>query len=179
MKQILLLILGFFLFFSCEEKKEQSGVASDGKLYILFEEKKPLTMEDVRISGKCVAENIRIDAELKRPSAYHLCLGAMEQNERLNMKFSSSPLGVVLEAVCLVEKAKPTHNWNASSIEDYTKCENGNLCCAGWNNYFWAFYVLDESGNPIFSPVGLSSYEIKNNATVILMYSQYDPNFNP
>ena len=162
---------------SCGETGKQSGVARDAKLYILFEEVSPLTMEAVRTKGECVAEGLRIEAE--NPSAYHLCLAAAEQNERLQMKFEATGTGAVLRAVCLTEKAQPNHDWSAASVEDYTDCTNGNLCKSGWNDSFWTFYYLNEKEELVFSPVGLGSYPLKDNSVIILMFTKYNPELNP
>lgn len=162
---------------SCGETGKQSGVARDAKLYILFEEVSPLTMEAVRTKGECVAEGLRIEAE--NPSAYHLCLAAAEQNERLQMKFEATGTGAVLRAVCLTEKAQPNHDWSAASVEDYTDCTNGNLCKSGWNDSFWTFYYLNEKEEPVFSTVGLGSYPLKDNSVIILMFTKYNPELNP
>lgn len=133
-------------------------------------------MEAVRTQGKCVAEGLRIEAE--NPSAYHLCLEAAAQNERLQMKFEATGTGAVLRAVCLSEAGEPNHDWSAASVEDYTDCTDGNWCRSGWNDSFWAFYYLNEKEEPVFSTVGLGSYPLKANSVIILMFTKYNPEQN-
>lgn len=179
MKRSILFFLTMTALFltGCDETKTQGGIARDGKLYILFEEVSPLTMEAVRTKGKCVAEGVRIEAQ--NPSAYHLCQAAIRQNERLQMKFEATGTGAILRAVCLTEKAQPNHDWSAASVEDYTDCTNGNLCKSGWNDSFWTFYYLNEKEEPVFSTVGLGSYPLKDNSVIILMFTKYNPELNP
>ena len=174
MKRTVLFILTLLIFAACGGETDSGTAAvSGGKLYLLFDEVQPLTAEAVRTRGECVAENIRIEAE--RPSAYHLCLAAVRQNERLQLKFEGTGSGVTLSAACLTQNAAPDHNWNAASVDGYTDCTNGNLCRSGWTDAFWGVYVMKEGEDPRFSDTGLASCPLEENLSVVLMFSRVDP----
>lgn len=174
MKRILLLVCLVLLAAACDDQTSGTTAVSGGKLYLLFEETEPLTAEAVRTHGKCVAENIRIESE--RPSAYHLCLAAVQQNERLQLKFEGVGSGVTLSAACLAQTAEPNHNWNAASVDDYTDCSNGNLCRSGWTDAFWGFYTMKEGEDPHFSDTGLASCPLEENLSVVLIFSRVEQN---
>lgn len=159
------------LAFGCDESGDTQKSVGNGKLFLLFEECDIEASGAVESKAICAAQNLSVRA--KNPSAYHLCLAAMEQNERLKMKFEATGTGVILRAVCLSDGNGTSHRWEAASVEEYVDCTGSNHCKSGWNDSFWAFYYLNEEKKAVFSTVGLGSYPLKENEEIVLMFSKY------